>query len=97
MPSLLTGKYVNIDYSDGSGMNLLDISSFKWNQHILDLIAPNLKEKLGEPWPADSFVACISSYWQIKYGFSSKCEIYTFSGKFIEINLENFKIKTKKF
>jgi hypothetical protein len=35
-------------------MNILDIRSHKWNQKLLDSIAPNLKYKLGDPIPSDN-------------------------------------------
>jgi len=31
MASIFIGKYAPIDTSDGSGMNLLDINTKKWN------------------------------------------------------------------
>ena len=66
--------------SDGSGMNILDISSHKWDEKIVDLIAPNLKQKLDTPVDSSSKIGVISNYWQRKYGFSPSCEIYAFSG-----------------
>lgn len=80
LASTLAGTYASIDYSDGSGMNILNIKSFKWDEIILNEIAPGLKEKLGEPVPSDSLVGCISPYWHTKFGFSSDCKIFTFSG-----------------
>lgn len=80
LASLFIGKYAPIDYSDGSGMNILDIHSKQWNQSILDSIAPNLKEKLGEPVPSSQNIGLISSFWVKKYGFNANCEIYAFSG-----------------
>ncbi len=35
---IFLGKYGSIDYSDGSGMNLLDINKYEWDDRFLNLI-----------------------------------------------------------
>lgn len=77
---LFAGCYVPIDYSDGSGMNLLDIQKRKWWPEAMDLCCPNLQEKLGEPVPSNTIVANISSYYVSRYGFNPKCKIVAFTG-----------------
>ncbi len=69
-----------IDLSDGSGMNILNIHTHKWDPHILDIIAPNLKEKLSRPAMANEKFRFIARYWCKKYGFSPQCQIFLFSG-----------------
>lgn len=80
MASIFIGDYAPIDFSDGSGMNILDIFKHSWDQNLLDSVAPNLREKLGEAASSDTKCGLIASYWCQKYGFSSNCEIYACSG-----------------
>lgn len=60
-------------------MNILDIHTKTWNQILLDSIAPNLREKLGEP-VLKGKISTIASYWCKKYGFKSDCEVHVCSG-----------------
>jgi xylulokinase len=80
--SLFLGGYASIDYSDGSGMNLLDISSKQWSPEALEACAPhfNLQAKLGVPVPASSVQGPIAPYYIHRYGFSSDCRVITFTG-----------------
>jgi xylulokinase len=80
LATVLTGHYAPIDLSDGSGMNLLDIHTKQWDQNLLDLVAPGLREKLGEPVPAHTKVGSIASYWCEKYGLSRECVVICASG-----------------
>ncbi len=81
LASLFLGKYAPIDLSDGSGMNLLNISTLKWENSLLEFVAPDLREKLGDEFvPSYEKLGLISDYWCKKYGFSKECEIYAFSG-----------------
>ncbi len=52
--SLFLGDYASIDWSDGSGMNLLNISSHEWDQRCLDTCGEDLFSLLGDPVPSDS-------------------------------------------
>ena len=60
--SLFVGKIVDIDWSDGGGMNLLDITSRSWDQTLLDvstketatiniLISNSFPRQLEQTWP----------------------------------------------
>lgn len=63
VPTLLTGVFSGIDLSDGSGMNMLDISTKEWSQKCLDACAPGLAERLGKPVKSNTVVGNLSSYF----------------------------------
>uniref|UniRef100_A0A452FYZ6 Xylulose kinase n=1 Tax=Capra hircus TaxID=9925 RepID=A0A452FYZ6_CAPHI len=78
--SLFLGSYSPVDYSDGSGMNLLQIQDKVWSQACLGACAPRLEEKLGRPVPSCSVVGPISSYFVQRYGFPPECKVVAFTG-----------------
>eukprot|EP00111_Clytia_hemisphaerica_P002632 TCONS_00007469-protein len=78
--SIFVGKYAPIDYSDGSGMNLLNIRTRKWEETLLDACAPYLSDRLGEPVPSNKIIGKVSGYLQQRYGFSPDCQVLAFTG-----------------
>ena len=68
LASLLAGQDSSIDHGDGSGMNLMSLSSRQWSRDALNATADGLAEKLpglAEPW---SVAGSLAPYWTTKYG-----------------------------
>lgn len=78
--SILAGKSVPIDFGDGAGMNLLNLSKLDWDTDLLEATAPDLGPKLLKPAIATTLQGSISSYFSTKYGFSNDCQIALFTG-----------------
>ncbi|XP_036143453.1 xylulose kinase [Monomorium pharaonis] len=78
--SFFLGDYAPIDWSDGSGMNLLNIRTKDWDDTLLETCASGLKEKLGEPVSSYSNIGSISPYFVERFGFNEKCRIIAFTG-----------------
>jgi len=78
--SLLAGRYVGIDTSDGSGMNLLDIRTKRWAPAALEHTAQGLEPRLGEVVPGHHCVGTIAPYFVERFGFDQHCLVIAFSG-----------------
>ena len=78
--SILVEDYANIDVSDGSGMNLLDIKKKEWSDILLNGTAKDLGNKLGNPVNSYDIIGNIGEYFIKKYGFNKDCKICSFSG-----------------
>ncbi|XP_028288752.1 xylulose kinase isoform X2 [Parambassis ranga] len=78
--SLFLGGYAAIDFSDGSGMNLLDIRTRSWSKVCLEATAPHLDCLLGSPLPSSSVQGPVSSYFVRRHGFSESCAVLSFTG-----------------
>jgi len=77
---LFTGAYAGIDYSDGAGMNLMDIRSKTWAPVAVEATAPGLADKLGEVVPSHADVGGIHNYHVERYGFDPSCRVIACSG-----------------
>ncbi|XP_033841964.1 xylulose kinase [Periophthalmus magnuspinnatus] len=78
--SLFLGGYAPIDLSDGSGMNLLDLSLRDWSDLCLNACAPGLRPLLAAPVPSSSVLGPVSSYFVKRFGFSESCRVVAFTG-----------------
>ncbi|XP_076324637.1 xylulose kinase isoform X2 [Tachypleus tridentatus] len=86
--SLFLGDFAAIDFSDGSGMNLLDIRRKDWADECLNACAPELREKLGKPVPSYTVLGNISPYYVERYGFNGECKVVGFTGDNPGMNLQ---------
>jgi xylulokinase len=80
LASIFLGDVAPIDYSDGSGMNLLDINQKCWSDPCVNSCAADLPIKLGEPVSPFAVVGSISSFFIQRYGFKDSCKIVSFTG-----------------
>ncbi|XP_024938369.1 xylulose kinase isoform X2 [Cephus cinctus] len=78
--SLFLGDFAPIDWSDGSGMNLLNIRTKDWHQKALEACAPDLRDRLGTPTSSYSNLGPLSSYFVERFGFDEKCRVIAFTG-----------------
>jgi xylulokinase len=78
--SVLAGSNAPIDFGDGAGMNLLDLSALAWDPGLLDATAPGLAAKLPGVAPAMTIQGRISRYFVERYGFSADCRCALFTG-----------------
>ncbi len=80
MASVIAGKSVSIDFGDGAGMNLLNLSKLGWDTELLAATAPDLGKKLLPPAPQTQVQGYISRYFVKKYGFAETCRTALFTG-----------------
>lgn len=79
MASVLAGKSAPIDYGDGAGMNLLDLSKLCWHGELASFMAPGLLEKLPPCVASNTIYGHLSPYFE-KYGLKSGIPLVAWTG-----------------
>jgi xylulokinase len=80
MASLLIGATAGIDHGDGAGMNLLELASGQWSEHMLEATAPGLGQKLPRPIPSVTEVGKLADYFVERFAFSPGTPVIAFTG-----------------
>lgn len=80
LASMFLGKVAPIDYSDASGMNLFDVREKTWAESCLNVCAPDLSERLGEPVPTHTVIGNIAPFYVNRFNFNTECKIIAFTG-----------------
>ncbi|KZV89436.1 actin-like ATPase domain-containing protein [Exidia glandulosa HHB12029] len=80
--SLFLGAFAPIEVGDASGMNLMDIVTYKWNDKLLDICGgSSLRSKLGdEPVLGGVSLGTVSKWWVERWGFSPDCVVAPWTG-----------------
>ena len=68
MASLLAGTDAAIDYGDGSGMNLMDLSTRDWWPAAIDATASGLAARLPPVRASWTVAGPLAPYWQHRHG-----------------------------
>ena len=78
--SVLCGQDAPIDTGDGAGMNLLNLGSVGWDDAMLDVTAPKLREKLPAIVPGDHVAGNLSNYFATRFGLRADIPVAVFTG-----------------
>ena len=78
--SIVSGRSAAIDFGDGAGMNLLDLSRCEFSPELMSATAPELDRKLRPAVASRTQVGTVSSYFVDKYGFAQGTPVIAFTG-----------------
>lgn len=80
LASILCGHSTAIDYSDGAGMNLMNLATLDWDDTMLEATAPGLRTRLPSLAPTKTIAGKVSPYFTAKYGFRPNTQCSLWSG-----------------
>ncbi|OBZ87194.1 Xylulose kinase [Choanephora cucurbitarum] len=82
LATLLLGQFSPVDTAEGSGTNMMNIRTHKWDEKLLyECGGDALKEKLAkEPVEGSTVLGNINPYYVERYGFKPECKIVSFTG-----------------
>ncbi|NQX01994.1 carbohydrate kinase [bacterium] len=80
LASVLAGKSVPMDFGDGAGMNLLNLSTLGWDPELLAATAPELGSKLLPAAATTTVQGPVCAYFVTKYGLPATCRTALFTG-----------------
>lgn len=80
LASVLAGQPAPIDYGDGAGMNLLNLSHLEWDEKFTRATAPDILEKLPPLAPTNTIIGEISPYFTRKYDLNPRAKCIVWSG-----------------
>ena len=79
LATLLAGRHAPLDPGDGSGANLMDLSTGQWWDRAVDATAPHLGDKLPALAPSWTVVGALSPYWRTRHGLPA-AKVVAWSG-----------------
>jgi xylulokinase len=80
MAGVLSGGSAPIEFGDGAGMNLLDLSKLAWSPELLNATAPGLAERLRPAVPSHTRVGSVANYFCERFGFRPGTPVVAFTG-----------------
>ncbi|KAI8645942.1 hypothetical protein BD408DRAFT_480214 [Parasitella parasitica] len=82
LAALLLGEFSPVDAAEGSGTNMMNIDSHKWDDKLLKQCGgEDLAKKLAkQPVEGGTVLGNISNYYVKRYGFDPECKIMPFTG-----------------